>query len=168
MQIDWSKIVTNAVSILVAATFVGAATLVWQSAVNQEHNIKSEVEHAKLEVLAMQQELNDKLTILQTNLVQQIALVASRVAEFDEIMTAAHLKSDLSNDSEASPPQTGAVPRMTPEEEKELAQRPVIAESKAEVLNLQIQRDLQVYDVEQRKAVIDTRTQQLQGMAKRR
>jgi hypothetical protein len=82
MQIDWSKIVTNAVSILVAATFVGAATLVWQSAVNQERNIKSEVEQAKHEVLTMQQDCH------QHGLAVILDLVFNHAGAIDNILWA--------------------------------------------------------------------------------
>lgn len=53
MNIDFGKIVTNALSVLVAAVFVGAATIVWKAATTMDDRIEA----AKEEVLAQQSAL---------------------------------------------------------------------------------------------------------------
>ena len=51
--IDWNSIVTNAVSTLVAAVFVGAAVIVWNSATT----INEQIEDATKNVRSNQKEL---------------------------------------------------------------------------------------------------------------
>ncbi len=62
--VDWAKVTTNAVSALIATTFVGAGVVVWQAAIQQPEAIRTKVEAAKNELQATQKsrELYSKQT----------------------------------------------------------------------------------------------------------
>src|SRR5258708_3306230 len=51
INIDWSSVVTNAISTLVAAVFVGAAVIVWTATVEQDRKIQERVNAASTNLL---------------------------------------------------------------------------------------------------------------------
>jgi len=75
ITIDWSSVVTNAISTLVAAVFVGAAVFMWNSAAEQDKRIQSAVADAesKLTVTDVKQEE------VQKALTEQIGALRSAI-----------------------------------------------------------------------------------------
>jgi hypothetical protein len=73
--IDWWKVMTNAVSALVATTFVGAAAIVWNAAIRQPEAIRTRVDEAKEElkltqnsIMATQDQFADEIARVRVEL----------------------------------------------------------------------------------------------------
>ena len=64
MTIEWGKIVTNAISTLVAALVISAAAIVW----NGVSTIGSRIEEAKLEINVTQSEIKASVEILSEDI----------------------------------------------------------------------------------------------------
>lgn len=75
MTIDYSKIVTNALSALVATVFVGAAVIVWNAATSIDERIEKANENIK--------EQQDSMKATQDTLVPKIVDIDSRVHSND-------------------------------------------------------------------------------------
>ena len=70
MQIDYGKIVTNALSTLVAAVFVGAAVIVWTAANSIDDKIKvanDDIIKQQAALKATQEVLGRKITDIKSN-----------------------------------------------------------------------------------------------------
>lgn len=72
MDIDFGKIVTNALSALVAATFVGAAAIVWNAATS----IDQRIDIAKDDLLTQQ----TALKATQETIVPELAAISRKMA----------------------------------------------------------------------------------------
>ena len=71
MTVDYTKIVTNALSALVATVFIGAAAIVWKQATS----IDQKIEEAKGSIRGQQV----KLEATQTTVVDEIAELKNRI-----------------------------------------------------------------------------------------
>ena len=61
MKVDWGKIVTNAISTLVAGIVIGAGAIIW----NGVSTVGSRIEEAKVEIKASVEILSDDIFDLQ-------------------------------------------------------------------------------------------------------
>ena len=87
MNIDYGKIVTNALSALVAAVFVGAAAIVWKAATSIDDRIKV----AKEDILKQQAALKATLEIFAP----ELATIKNQINEMDlEIKSIGKLPTD--------------------------------------------------------------------------
>lgn len=125
-SIEWSKIVTNAISLLVASTFMGAAMVVWNAAVKQPDAIAKKVEEAKLELKATQ----DAQEGAQKALVGELASLATALDSLRlEVANLAHVSSNVAVATNVKPspvltnlPMPAAThERWIPEREKAVA-----------------------------------------------
>ena len=79
-MIDWSKVLTNAVSLLVASVFVGAAALVWRGV----QGIDGRIEESVSEIRVTQQVIAPKVDGLEAKmneLVDQVNKIVKAVPE---------------------------------------------------------------------------------------
>lgn len=91
-SINWNSVVTNAVSTLVAAVFVGAAVIVWNAATTIDAKIgtattdikinQGELENTQQNLEASQKTLTEELASLRT----ETRILRSRLDSYDEIL----------------------------------------------------------------------------------
>ncbi len=89
IRIDWSNVVTTAISTLVAAVFVGAAVIVWKASYEQDKRIREIVSAASTNLLLAdikqdeaQKALTEELGALRTAFEGQRAELARLTALF--------------------------------------------------------------------------------------
>jgi len=97
-NVDWSGIVTNAISTLVAAVFIGAAVIVWNAAIGQKQEIQNAVKEASDKLLHtdIQQEeaqkaLTDEVGALRAAIESQRAEIAKLATLLTNRMDTSHL-----------------------------------------------------------------------------
>lgn len=80
MKIEWDKIITNAISALVVAVFLGAATIVWKGATSVDNKVQSTREDMQHLITAISDQLAEHRVQLN-NLSNQLATF---IAEADK------------------------------------------------------------------------------------
>jgi hypothetical protein len=75
MEIDYGKIVTNALSALVAATFVGAAVIVWNAATS----IDTRIEDANSDIMSQQA----AITATQKTIIPELAGIRKKMEDVE-------------------------------------------------------------------------------------
>ena len=97
---EWNKIVTNAVSALVVATFLGAATIVWKGATSVDtkvQNTRDDMQHLitslsdklagyETQLTTISNQLNDVIRN-QTNIVKQLPTLTYHPTYHPEVQT---------------------------------------------------------------------------------
>ena len=71
MKIDWSKVITNAVTVLVATVFMGAAVQLW----NGEQTIDTRIDSNLVEIKATQEVLSEQLDMLTGRMAEILPLI---------------------------------------------------------------------------------------------
>jgi len=78
LKLDWNKIISNAVTVLVATVFVGAAVQLW----NGVQTIDSRIDENLSEIRATQQVLAPKVDTIEARLLE----ILSHIDHGDEIV----------------------------------------------------------------------------------
>jgi hypothetical protein len=71
MTLDWNKIVCNAITVLVASVFVGAAAQLWSGV----QSIDSRIESNLVEIKATQEVLSEQLDTLSSRMAEILPLI---------------------------------------------------------------------------------------------
>ena len=71
MKLDWNKIVCNAITILVASVFVGAAAQLWSGV----QSIDSRIESNLVEIKATQEVLSEQVDSVNSKLAEILPLI---------------------------------------------------------------------------------------------
>ena len=71
MKIDWSKVITNAVTVLVATVFMGAAVQLW----NGVQTIDTRIDSNLVEIKATQEVLSEQLDMLTGRMAEILPLI---------------------------------------------------------------------------------------------
>ena len=71
MKLDWNKIVCNAITVLVASVFVGAAAQLWSGV----QSIDSRIESNLVEIKATQEVLSEQLDTLTSRMAEILPLI---------------------------------------------------------------------------------------------
>ena len=96
MKIDYGKIVTNALSTLVAAVFVGAAVIVWSAATSIDERIQlanKDITKQQASIKATQEIIVPELTGIKV----QIEQIDSQLKSINKLLAESHLLKEKDN-----------------------------------------------------------------------
>ena len=77
MKLDWNKIICNAITVLVASVFVGAAVQLWSGV----QSIDSRIESNLVEIKATQEVLAERMDSMNNSLSELRPLVLGEILE---------------------------------------------------------------------------------------